>query len=159
MDKFDTQGVKENIQDGGVWMRLLFMLLFSIIYSVAEVVLVMVVVFQFFCVLFSGKRNDQVLSLGAQISFFIYQVLRYLTYNSDERPYPFSAWPQAQVEAKAGAASKAETASAGKPLAADADTAKTAAKKPAAKRKPVASKAKPVPRKKSTDEAKPVNPD
>jgi len=159
MENLDTKGVKENLQDGGVWMRLLFMLVFSVIYSVAEVVLVMVVVFQFFCVLLSGKRNDQVLSLGEQLSTYIYQVLRYLTYNSDERPYPFSAWPQAPLEAKADAAGKAETSSVGKPVPADADTAKTAAKKPAVKRKPAAGKAKPAPRKKPADEAKPVSTD
>jgi len=143
-------------------MRLLFMLVFAVIYSVAEVVLVMVVVFQFFCVLLSGKRNDQVLSLGEQLSTYIYQVLRYLTYNSDERPYPFSAWPLASDTS--ASTSKAEVSSANESTAAD--SAKPASRKPAAKRKPATSKAKAAPRKKSSDvakqpsdEAKPVSAD
>jgi len=94
MDKgIDKEHLKESLKDGNSWLRLFFMLLFAVIYSVAEVVLVMVIVFQFLCVLLTGKRNDKALSLGAQLSTFIYQVLRYLTYNSDERPYPFSDWP------------------------------------------------------------------
>jgi len=92
-NKIDKEHLKESLKDGNVWLRLLFMLLFSVIYSVAEVVLVMVVVFQFFCVLLTGSRNDKVLSLGSQLSSFIYQIVRYLTYNSDIRPYPFSDWP------------------------------------------------------------------
>jgi len=94
MDKgIDKEHLKESLKDGSSWLRLFFMLLFAVIYSVAEVVLVMVIVFQFLCVLLTGKRNDKALSLGAQLSSFIYQVLRYLTYNSDERPYPFADWP------------------------------------------------------------------
>ena len=92
-EDIDKEHLKESLKNGNSWLRLLFMLLFAVIYSVAEVVLVMVVVFQFLCVLLSGKRNDKALSLGAQLSSFIYQVLRYPTYNSDERPYPFSDWP------------------------------------------------------------------
>ncbi|OIO71501.1 MAG: DUF4389 domain-containing protein [Zetaproteobacteria bacterium CG12_big_fil_rev_8_21_14_0_65_55_1124] len=89
----DKEGLKENLKDGNVWVRLLFMVLFAVIYSVAEVVLAMVIVFQFLCVLVSGERNDRALSLGSQIAAYIYQVLRYLTYNLDERPYPFADWP------------------------------------------------------------------
>jgi len=92
-NNIDTEHLKGNLKDSSAWLRLVFMLLFSIIYSVAEVVLVMVVVFQFFFVLLSGGRNDKVLSLGSQLSTFIYQIVRYLTYNSDIRPYPFSDWP------------------------------------------------------------------
>ena len=38
MDKLDSKGVKENMRDRGVWMRPLFMQVFSVIYSVAEAV-------------------------------------------------------------------------------------------------------------------------
>ncbi|PJC68424.1 MAG: DUF4389 domain-containing protein, partial [Zetaproteobacteria bacterium CG_4_8_14_3_um_filter_59_5] len=61
----NANNLKENLQDGASWMRLLFMLLFAVIYSVAEVVLAMVVVFQFLCVLATGRKNAQVLALGA----------------------------------------------------------------------------------------------
>jgi hypothetical protein len=99
-NRIDKEHLKENLKDGNAWLRLLFMLLFSIVYSVAEVVLVMVVVFQFLCVLLTGNRNDKVLSLGAQLSTFIYQIVQYLTYNSDIRPYPFSDWPSDAVLAE-----------------------------------------------------------
>jgi len=99
-NKIDKVHLKKNLKDGNAWLRLLFMLLFSIIYSVAEVVLVMVVVFQFLFVLLTGSRNDKVLSLGSQLSTYVYQIVRYLTYNSDIRPYPFSDWPSDAVLAE-----------------------------------------------------------
>jgi hypothetical protein len=85
--------LKRHVGDSGVWMRLLFMLVFAVLYSVAEIVLSAVVVFQFLVVLFTGSRNAKVLSLGASLSAYAYQVFRYLTYNSDQRPFPFADWP------------------------------------------------------------------
>jgi len=95
-DPILSEELKENVQDSSVWKRLLFMLLFGFLYSVAEVVLVAVVIFQFLSVLFTGDKNDKLLSLGGDISTYIYQVLCYLTYNSEERPYPFADWPSGQ---------------------------------------------------------------
>jgi hypothetical protein len=85
--------LKQHVKDSGAWMRLLFMLLFAAIFSVSEAVLTAVVVFQFLFVLFTGRRNDRVLSFGSSLSAYVYQVFRYLSYNSEERPFPFADWP------------------------------------------------------------------
>jgi len=85
--------LKQHVRDGSAWMRLLFMLLFAAIYSVAEIVLTAVVVFQFLFVLFTGRKNVRALAFGSSLAAFVYQVFRYLTYNSEERPFPFADWP------------------------------------------------------------------
>lgn len=74
--------------------RGLFIILFAIIYSVAEVVVAAVVVLQFGFVLISGDKNAKLLEFGARVSAFIYQILQYVTFNSDVRPFPFSDWPE-----------------------------------------------------------------
>jgi hypothetical protein len=99
-DPILNEELKENVQNSSVWKRLLFMLLFGFLYSVAEVVLIAVIVFQFLTVLLTGNKNDRLLDLGSEISAYIYQALRYLTYNSEQRPYPFSDWPSDQVTAE-----------------------------------------------------------
>jgi hypothetical protein len=76
-----------------IWMRALFMLLFAIIYSIAEIVVVLVAVFQFFYVLITGARNVQVLSLGQSLSTYVYQILLFETFNSERLPFPFADWP------------------------------------------------------------------
>jgi len=95
-DPILNEDLKENVKNSSVWKRLLFMLLFGVLYSVAEVVLVAVVLFQFLTVLFTGNKNDKLLEFGGEISAYIFQLLRYLTYNSELRPYPFSDWPSGQ---------------------------------------------------------------
>lgn len=142
--------VKAHLKDTNAWLRLLYMLLFGIIYSVAEVVLLAVVVFQFLFVLFGGSRNERLLSLGGQLSTFIYQLLRYLTYNSDIRPYPFGDWPAAEEGGEtaessafrqAGAARTEPAAAGAKSKGAAETTAKPAAEKAAKSvRKPAAKK-------------------
>lgn len=89
----EESGLKERLGDRSAWHRLLFILLFTVIYSVVEVVLCLVVVFQFLCVLIVGEKNQRALSLGSSLSSYTYRIFRYLTFNSDERPYPFADWP------------------------------------------------------------------
>jgi len=111
----------ENIKDKNNWQRLLFMLLFGVFYSITEIVLLIVIVFQFLARLTTASTNARALSFGAQLSTYIYQIFMYLTYNSEERPYPFANWPTANIRAdlpshtrrgrprkKAPAAAKAE---------------------------------------------------
>lgn len=79
-------------------MRLLYMLLFVLIYSVAEFLLAVVVLIQIGFVLFTGERNQKLLELGAGLGLFIYETLRFLTFNSEKKPFPFSDWPAAKVD-------------------------------------------------------------
>ncbi len=76
-----------------VWIRALFMILFIIIYHVAEWLVVAVAVFQFVVVVIAGKQNPQLASFGDGISRFVYQVARFLTFGTEDRPFPFAEWP------------------------------------------------------------------
>ncbi len=80
------------------WIRALYVILFTLIYSVTEIVIVAVVVVQFGFVLISGDRNQKLLDFGASLSKFIYQILQYVTFNSEDMPFPFSDWPSANGE-------------------------------------------------------------
>jgi hypothetical protein len=90
-----SDNVKQNIRSSEAWKRALYMLLFMFIYCIAEVVVTAVVFLQLIIVLVSGGTNSQLLRLGRDVSVFIYQILRFLTYNSEDKPYPFGDWPGA----------------------------------------------------------------
>jgi len=91
-----SDNIKENFTNKAIWKRALFMLIYSLFYTVAEVVLVAVVIFQFFIKLFTGTTNARALKLGQSIATYIYQIIQYLTFNSDYQPYPFGAWPKSE---------------------------------------------------------------
>jgi len=129
--------IKEHVKDTSVWVRLLYMALFAVLNWVAKVVLVVVVIFQFLMVLFTGKKNDKVLELGAQLSTYIYQIYRFLTFNSEEHPFPLNDWPSA-AELKEASASKAKAT---ETVSTTADTKKPVRKRAPAKKKAPADKA------------------
>jgi hypothetical protein len=37
--------------------------------------------------------NPRLVEFAPGLSRYIYEILRYVTYESDERPFPFSDWP------------------------------------------------------------------
>ncbi len=76
-----------------VLMRGLFMLVVFVFYHVAELVVLTVAVFQFGWLLITRQQNEPLQTLGEGLSRYIYQAMRFLTFNSEEKPFPFSDWP------------------------------------------------------------------
>ena len=98
-------GLKQHLTEKGVWRRALYMLLFIVIYWVVEIVVIAVVILQFLLNLFTGKKNNYLLEFGQDLSRYIYQILLFLTYNSEELAFPFSAWPSGNGDEKSLTAS------------------------------------------------------
>jgi hypothetical protein len=89
----EKKSVWKNFKNGQTWLRGLFMLLFILIYGVTEVIITAVVVLQFFFVLFTGNLNPRLKEFGAHLSTYVYGIMRYWTYNFEEKPFPFAPWP------------------------------------------------------------------
>ena len=112
--------IKENLKQTNSWTRGLYMLMFAVFYSIAEVVMVATVIFQFLLLIFTAKPNERLVKLGQSLSTYQYQIMIFLTFNSEVHPYPFGAWPKGEptlkknrkaIEDKAEAADKTEDAS------------------------------------------------
>ncbi len=91
--------IKTHMKSKSIWMRGLFMLLFTVLYGVAEFVLAFVAVFQFGHALFTGQPNGNVTRFGRSVGRYIFQITLFVTFNSDEKPFPFASWPQQPVDA------------------------------------------------------------
>ena len=87
------EDIVKNVKQRSTWQRILYMLLFGIAYSVAEVILIAVVVSQLFFKLFTGTLNEKLLKFGKQLSCYVYQIFLYMTFNEDDLPFPFSDFP------------------------------------------------------------------
>lgn len=85
-----------------IWKRLLWMILFGLIYSVAEFVLFLVVVIQFGFVVITGQRNQRLLDLGRQLANFVYQIIQYFVFSTNKKPYPFAPWPDPRIDNSSG---------------------------------------------------------
>ena len=99
--------LKDNLGDKGTWMRLVYMILFMVIFNVAELVTWAVVVIQFLFKLFSGSANERLQSFGGRLATYLREIIAFLTYHTEHRPYPFAPWPAEAAEAPAAAAKPA----------------------------------------------------
>ncbi len=93
--------MKSHLKSESTWMRLLYTALFAIIFNIAEVVVVVVFAIQFLSRLFTGRVNERLRALGQTLASYIYEIVLYVTFHSDERPYPFGPWPKGAPGAKA----------------------------------------------------------
>ena len=93
-DRQEGTSLKENLKSQSTWLRLFFMLVMVLLYSVSRLVVSAVVVLQFFWVLFTGETNKRLGNLGQALATYTYQIICYLTFNTEQRPFPFdSDWP------------------------------------------------------------------
>jgi hypothetical protein len=51
-------------------------------------------VIQFFHVLFTGNTNEQLKTFGHSLAIYSYEIVDYLTFNTETKPFPLGAdWP------------------------------------------------------------------
>jgi len=89
-----TNETDNTVNERTIWNRALYMLLFVFCLGLAKFVAFVVIVFQFFSVLFTGAPNPKLLTFGQSLSSYIYQGMLFLTFNSESHPYPLGDWPE-----------------------------------------------------------------
>lgn len=86
--------MEKNVTSRSTWLRLIFMIVFGFLYGLSRIVIAAVVVIQFFYVLLSGETNEQLQKFGHSLAIYSYQVINFLTFNTEKKPFPFDgAWP------------------------------------------------------------------
>ncbi len=85
--------IKENVTRRSIWLRLVFMIVLSVAFNVAEIITFAVVVFQFLASLFTGQPNDRLTRFGRNMARYLQQITVYLTFTTEEKPFPFTPWP------------------------------------------------------------------
>jgi hypothetical protein len=90
----DPDGLERHLKSRSTWLRLVFMIVMSVLYAVSRFVVGVVIVVQFFTVLFTGETNPRLKQLGQALATYTYQILQYLMFNTEQRPFPFDdEWP------------------------------------------------------------------
>ncbi len=70
--------------------RLLFSLLFLIIFELLKIIVVFSTVFQFLYLFFAGSYSQPLRRFCNRLSSYAYRVLRFVTLNDNSKPFPFS---------------------------------------------------------------------
>jgi hypothetical protein len=83
----------ENLSKRNIWIRALFMLLMGFAFQVCGTVLCFVTVIQFVLTLLSDAPNIRLVSFGRSMGNYLRLIVNFLTFATEEVPFPFSEWP------------------------------------------------------------------
>ena len=89
---------KDNIKSESFWLRSLFMVLFLVIYRLVDVLVLLVAISQWLYMLLTGDASSSLSRFAGGLGAYVAQVISYLSYNTEDKPFPFSDWPQTNVE-------------------------------------------------------------
>lgn len=90
----DKQPHPYHIAQAEIWVRLLFMLVFIVALKISGVILGVLVLVQFIFAIADGQANQNLLKFCKGLTGFICQIWNYLTFVSEDKPFPFKDWPQ-----------------------------------------------------------------
>lgn len=94
--------VKRNLLSLDQWLRMLLMACYLVVAWLVGLVLVVIMVAQTLVVLITAELNVNLQKFGAIASAYLYQIVIYLVYGTDEKPFPFNSLPDT-VEAATAA--------------------------------------------------------
>ncbi|WP_263078991.1 DUF4389 domain-containing protein [Endozoicomonas sp. Mp262] len=86
--------VIDNLKSESRWLRLLFMVLFYMAAYITGFLILVVVAVQVIHDFIKGRPNERLLEFTASLNRYFYQVIQYISFNSESKPYPFSDWPK-----------------------------------------------------------------
>lgn len=90
----DMDQIVDNLKQPSSWIRVLFMIGFAILlYVVIAPLIFILMIVQALFVLFTGDYNINLKFFGAALAQYVSQILLFISYNSEHRPFPFSDFP------------------------------------------------------------------
>lgn len=91
------QDPKAELRREALLLRVLWMLVFVIVWQLAELVLLCLVVVQLLVRLVQGEPNRALMDFGDSLSRYLAQIGRFEAFHSDRKPWPFADWPAARA--------------------------------------------------------------
>ena len=85
----------ENNKDyRNIWIRGIYMILMFFALHLSISIVFIITIIQFIIMLMNEKLNDRLSLLGKDLGQYIQQVINFLTFASEVKPFPFNDWPQ-----------------------------------------------------------------
>ena len=87
MEEFETNGREKGVS------RALYTILYLIIGRLISMVLFVIAITQFIYTWVSGEPNDKILQFSERLAEYTKQLVVYVSFNTDEKPWPVGDWP------------------------------------------------------------------
>tara|TARA_B100001142_G_scaffold290226_2_gene307524 strand:- start:492 stop:932 length:441 start_codon:yes stop_codon:yes gene_type:complete len=89
--------IVDNLRKPAVWIRIVFMVAFAVVlYLIIAPVILVVIMAQILFVFIAGSPNSNLRDFSIALVEYIFQILKFLIYATDNKPFPFSNFPSVQ---------------------------------------------------------------
>lgn len=85
--------IKANLLSITFWVRLLFMAVYGVALWVVWTILIVICILQTLIVLVTGEVNDNLQRLGIHTAAYMNQIIRFMIFATEEKPFPFNPFP------------------------------------------------------------------
>lgn len=93
MSDFNEDEIKKNVKDKDTWLRFVYLVVFGLAFYLSIVLTFATSIFQFLAKLFGGNSFAGLAEFGSNLATYQAQVTRFLTFASDDKPFPFAPFP------------------------------------------------------------------
>ena len=90
----DTAVLTENIKEPSIWVNFFLKVIYLVFLNFIVPFLGFITLLQLLFSIASKKPNENLVSFSKKISSYIYQIINFITYSSDQRPWPFNSFPE-----------------------------------------------------------------
>ena len=99
MSGLNEEDLKRHVKDKDTWLRFIYLVVFGIAFYLSILLTFAASIFQFLTKLFSGSSFNGLSEFGSNLASYQADVTRFLTFASDEKPFPFAPFPGKTVTA------------------------------------------------------------
>lgn len=93
MSGLNEEDLKRHVKDKDTWLRFIYLVVFGVAFYLSILLTFATSIFQFLTKLFSGSSFTGLSEFGGNLATYQSDVTRFLTFASDEKPFPFAPFP------------------------------------------------------------------
>lgn len=108
----NQEQIKANLKSTSFWTRALFMVIFALVLWALWLAVIVICLVQTVIVLITGEINEQLQKLGAVAANYLSQIVSFMVFATEDKPFPFSPFPEsgnASVNARSSEEPKSGT--------------------------------------------------
>jgi hypothetical protein len=79
-----------------IWLRGVLMILVAIAFHISASLLALAAIIQFVLAVFVQTPNARLIAFSQSLGLYLSQIADFVSFGTEEVPFPFNAWPSAQ---------------------------------------------------------------
>lgn len=85
--------MESKMQSDNILMRLVYMVIFMFLHTLLRPAVIVVAALQYIHFLVKKSKHPILIGFGHSLAQYTYEIVSFVTFNTEDLPFPFSRWP------------------------------------------------------------------